>query len=154
MNKTIIIYICIFTAIVFGNMYINKFKQKQKDIEIKGIESVLLKLNDNKTNIILNKIEPAKEIIEILPIEGKMKNAGGKLSIKLPKTINNTPEKITKVFKGDIMLEDDDKLIIYLEDQNVNKKYTKLGKVLLVDKLDKIKDEEEINIIISKNSQE
>ena len=79
-----------------------------------------------------------------------MKNAGGKLSLKLKESISSNPVKVNKVYKGDIMLEDNNKLIIYLEDQNVNKMYTKLGKVLLIDKLDAVKELDEVNVLIDK----
>ena len=79
-----------------------------------------------------------------------MKNAGGKISLKLKESISSNPVKVNKVYKGDIMLEDNNKLIIYLEDQNVNKMYTKLGKVLLIDKLDAVKELDEVNVLIDK----
>lgn len=150
MNDTLVVYICIFTAIAIGNFYLSNKRKKQNGIEIKGIENILLSFNDDKTKLILNKTETVQALIKLLPIEGNMKNAGGKLSLKLPTSINNDPIKVTQVYKGDIMLEENDKLVIFLEDQNVNKNYTKLGKVLLINKLDEIKDIDEVTITINK----
>ena len=150
MNKTIIIFICIFSAIAIGNMYLESIRNKQKEVEVKGIENIKLNINNEKTSLILNKINSVSDLIKLLPIEDTMKNVGGKLSLKLSESISNNPVKVNKVYKGDIMLEDDNKLIIYLEDQNVNKMYTKLGKVLLIDKLDAVKELDEVKVIINK----
>lgn len=150
MNKTVIILICIFSAIAIGNMYLESIRNKQKEVEVKGIENVKLNINNEKTSIILNKTNSVSDLIKLLPIEDTMKNAGGKLSLKLKESISSNPVKVNKVYKGDIMLEDNNKLIIYLEDQNVNKMYTKLGKVLLIDKLDAVKELDEVNVLIDK----
>ena len=150
MKQTIIIYICIFSAIALGNLYLSSLRKKEKVTEIKGIENVVLKFNDVKTKLILNKSNSINDLIKLLPIEGKMRQAGGNLSLKLSKPITSNPVKVEKVYKGDIMLSEDDTLIIYLEEQNVNRMYTKLGKVLLIDKLDEIKDIDEIEVSIYK----
>lgn len=150
MNKTVIILICIFSAIAIGNMYLESIRNKQKEVEVKGIENVKLNINNEKTSLILNKTNSVSDLIKLLPIEDTMKNAGGKLSLKLKESISSNPVKVNKVYKGDIMLEDNNKLIIYLEDQNVNKMYTKLGKVLLIDKLDAVKELDEVNVLIDK----
>ncbi|MBQ8535502.1 MAG: hypothetical protein IJ463_07450 [Bacilli bacterium] len=150
MNKTVIIFICIFSAIAIGNMYLESMRNKQKEVEVKGIENIKLNINNEKTSLILNKTNSVSDLIKLLPIEDTMKNAGGKLSLKLKESISNNPVKVNKVYKGDIMLEDDNKLIIYLEDQNVNKMYTKLGKVLLIDKLDAVKELDEVKVLINK----
>lgn len=150
MNKTVIILICIFSAIAIGNMYLESIRNKQKEVEVKGIENIKLNINNEKTSLILNKTNSVSDLIKLLPIEDTMKNAGGKLSLKLKESISSNPVKVNKVYKGDIMLENDNKLIIYLEDQNVNKMYTKLGKVLLIDKLDAVKELDEVNVLINK----
>ena len=150
MNKTVIILICIFSAIAIGNMYLESIRNKKKEVEVKGIENVKLNINNEKTSLILNKTNSVSDLIKLLPIEDTMKNAGGKLSLKLKESISSNPVKVNKVYKGDIMLEDNNKLIIYLEDQNVNKMYTKLGKVLLIDKLDAVKELDEVNVLIDK----
>lgn len=150
MNKTVIILICIFSAIAIGNMYLESIRNKQKEVEVKGIENIKLNINNEKTSLILNKTNSVSDLIKLLPIEDTMKNAGGKLSLKLKESISSNPVKVNKVYKGDIMLENDNKLIIYLEDQNVNKMYTKLGKVLLIDKLDAVKELDEVNVLIDK----
>ena len=150
MNKTVIILICIFSAIAIGNMYLESIRNKQKEVEVKGIENIKLNINNEKTSLILNKTNSVSDLIKLLPIEDTMKNAGGKISLKLKESISSNPVKVNKVYKGDIMLEDNNKLIIYLEDQNVNKMYTKLGKVLLIDKLDAVKELDEVNVLIDK----
>ena len=150
MNKTVIIYICIFTAIALGNMYLKSLRKTEKEIEIKGIENIVLKFNDEQTKLVLNKTTTVNELVEMLPIEGTMRNAGGKLSMELPSTIKSNPVKVTQVYKGDIMLEEGKTLVIYLEDQNVNKNYTKLGKVLLINKLDEVTDIDEVKVSINK----
>ena len=150
MNKTVIILICLFSAIAIGNMYLESIRNKQKEVEVKGIENIKLNINNEKTSLILNKTNSVSDLIKLLPIEDTMKNAGGKLSLKLKESISSNPVKVNKVYKGDIMLEDNNKLIIYLEDQNVNKMYTKLGKVLLIDKLDAVKELDEVNVLIDK----
>lgn len=150
MNKTVIILICIFSAIAIGNMYLESIRNKQKEVEVKGIENIKLNINNEKTSLILNKTNSVSDLIKLLPIEDTMKNAGGKLSLNLKESISSNPVKVNKVYKGDIMLEDNNKLIIYLEDQNVNKMYTKLGKVLLIDKLDAVKELDEVNVLIDK----
>lgn len=150
MKQTIIIYICIFLAITLGNLYLSSLRKKEKVTEIKGIENIVLKFNDVKTKLILNRSESISDLIKLLPIEGKMRQAGGKISLKLSKPITSNPVKVEKVYKGDIMLSEDDTLIIYLEEQNINRMYTKLGKVLLIDKLEEIKDVDEIEVSINK----
>lgn len=150
MNQTIIIFICIFSAIALGNLYLSSLNKKEKVTEIKGIENVVLKFNDVKTKLILNKSKAVTDLVELLPLKGKMRLAGGKISLKLPRQITSIPVKVEKVYKGDIMLGEDNILIIYIEEQNVNKIYTKLGKVLLIDKLDELKDIDEIEVSINK----
>lgn len=150
MNQTIIIFICIFSAIALGNLYLSSLNKKEKVTEIKGIENVVLKFNDVKTKLILNKSKAVTDLVELLPLKGKMRLAGGKISFKLPRQITSIPVKVEKVYKGDIMLGEDNILIIYIEEQNVNKIYTKLGKVLLIDKLDELKDIDEIEVSINK----
>lgn len=150
MKETLIIYVCIFSAIALGNLYLKSLRKDQTKVEIKGIENVVLKFNDVKTKLILNRTDSIKDLIKLLPIEGKMRLAGGKLSLKLKESITSNPVKVEKVYKGDIMLSEEDTLIIYLEGQNVNRMYTKLGKIMLIDKLDEIKDIDEIEISINK----
>ena len=150
MKETLIIYVCIFSAIALGNLYLKSLRKDQTKVEIKGIENVVLKFNDVKTKLILNRTDSIKDLIKLLPIEGKMRLAGGKLSLKLKESITSNPVKVEKVYKGDIMLSEKDTLIIYLEEQNVNRMYTKLGKIMLIDKLDEIKDIDEIEISINK----
>lgn len=150
MKETLIIYVCIFSAIALGNLYLKSLRKDQTKVEIKGIENVVLKFNDVKTKLILNRTDSIKDLIKLLPIEGKMRLAGGKLSLKLKESITSNPVKVEKVYKGDIMLSEEDTLIIYLEEQNVNRMYTKLGKIMLIDKLDEIKDIDEIEISINK----
>ena len=150
MKETLIIYVCIFSAIALGNLYLKSLRKNQTKVEIKGIENVVLKFNDVKTKLILNRTDSIKDLIKLLPIEGKMRLAGGKLSLKLKESITSNPVKVEKVYKGDIMLSEEDTLIIYLEEQNVNRMYTKLGKIMLIDKLDEIKDIDEIEISINK----
>lgn len=150
MKETLIIYVCIFSAIALGNLYLKSLRKDQTKVEIKGIENVVLKFNDVKTKLILNRTDSINDLIKLLPIEGKMRLAGGKLSLKLKESITSNPLKVEKVYKGDIMLSEEDTLIIYLEGQNVNRMYTKLGKIMLIDKLDEIKDIDEIEISINK----
>lgn len=150
MNKTVVVYICIFSAIAIANLYLSKMRNKEKEIEIKGIENVVLKINDEKTKLILNDISSVRDLVKRFPIEGTMNNKGGKLIMELPYKISSEPVKVEKVYKGDIMLEDNNKIVIYLEDMNVNKQYTKLGKVLLINKLDEIKEEDEVTVSINK----
>lgn len=150
MKQTIIIYICIFSVIALGNLYLSSLRKKEKITEIKGIENIVLKFNDVKTKLVLNRSESVSDLIKLLPIEGTMRQVGGKISMKLSEPITSNPVKVEKVYKGDIMLSEDDTLIIYLEEQNVNRMYTKLGKVLLIDKLDEIKDVDEIEVSINK----
>ncbi len=149
MKEMIIQFICIFIAISIATVYLNSQKVNPKEVEIKRIENVIIKINDESNNLILNNNNSVKELLKQLPIEGIMDNKDNELSLELEEKIISKPIKIEKVSKGDVMLSENNKIIIFKKDKITNKEYTKLGKLLLVDKLDEI-NKDKINVMISK----
>ena len=71
------------------------------------------------------------------------------LSLELDRELSSN-DKVTKVEKGDVVLFKNKTIRIFTKDSNVEEEYTKLGKILLVDKLDNI-NEEEIIVRIKKD---
>lgn len=149
MNERIIQFVCLFIAVLIATLYLNSLKNKPKEIEIKGIENVVIYLNSEKNNLILSYNDTVKELINILPIESKIKKEEMYLSLKLDRELSSN-DKVTKVEKGDVVLFKNKTIRIFTKDSNVEEEYTKLGKILLVDKLDNI-NEEEIIVRINKD---
>lgn len=149
MNERIIQFVCLFIAVLIATLYLNSLKNKPKEIEIKGIENVVIYLNSEKNNLILSYNDTVKELINILPIESKIKKEEMYLSLKLDRELSSN-DKVMKVEKGDVVLFKNKTIRIFTKDSNVEEEYTKLGKILLVDKLDNI-NEEEIIVRINKD---
>lgn len=149
MNERIIQFVCLFIAVLIATLYLNSLKNKPKEIEIKGIENIVIYLNNEKNNLILSNNDTVKELINILPIESKIKKEEMYLSLELDRELSSN-DKVTKVEKGDVVLFKDKTIRIFTKDSNVEEEYTKLGKILLVDKLDNI-NEEEIIVRINKD---
>ena len=78
-----------------------------------------------------------------------MSNNDNELSLELKEAIKSNPEKIEKASKGDVLLKDN-KIIIILENKELNNEYTKIGKVLLIDKLDNLKEKEKVKVVMRK----
>lgn len=148
-NERIIQFVCLFIAVLIATLYLNSLKNKPKEIEIKGIENIVIYLNNEKNNLILSNNDTVKELINILPIESKIKKEEMYLSLKLDRELSSN-DKVTKVEKGDVVLFKNKTIRIFTKDSNVEEEYTKLGKILLVDKLDNI-NEEEIIVRIKKD---
>ena len=148
-NERIIQIVCLFIAVLIATLYLNSLKNKPKEIEIKGIENVVIYLNSEKNNLILSYNDTVKELINILPIESKIKKEEMYLSLKLDRELSSN-DKVMKVEKGDVVLFKNKTIRIFTKDSNVEEEYTKLGKILLVDKLDNI-NEEEIIVRIKKD---
>lgn len=148
-NERIIQFVCLFIAVLIATLYLNSLKNKPKEIEIKGIENIVIYLNNEKNNLILSNNNTVKELINILPIESKIKKEEMYLSLELDRELSSN-DKVTKVEKGDVVLFKNKTIRIFTKDSNVEEEYTKLGKVLLVDKLDNI-NEEEIIVRIKKD---
>ena len=148
-NERIIQFVCLFIAVLIATLYLNSLKNKPKEIEIKGIENVVIYLNSEKNNLILVNNDTVKELINILPIESKIKKEEMNLSLELDRELSSN-DKVTKVEKGDVVLFKNKTIRIFTKDSNVEEEYTKLGKILLVDKLDNI-NEEEIIVRIKKD---
>lgn len=148
-NERIIQFVCLFIAVLIATLYLNSLKNKPKEIEIKGIENIVIYLNNEKNNLILVNNDTVKELINILPIESKIKKEEMYLSLELDRELSSN-DKVTKVEKGDVVLFKNKTIRIFKKDSNVEEEYTKLGKILLVDKLDNI-NEEEIIVRIKKD---
>lgn len=148
-NERIIQFVCLFIAVLIATLYLNSLKNKPKEIEIKGIENIVIYLNNEKNNLILSNNDTVKELINILPIESKIKKEEMYLSLELDRELSSN-DKVTKVEKGDVVLFKNKTIRIFTKDSNVEEEYTKLGKILLVDKLDNI-NEEEIIVRIKKD---
>lgn len=148
-NERIIQFVCLFIAVLIATLYLNSLKNKPKEIEIKGIENIVIYLNNEKNNLILSNNDTVKELINILPIESKIKKEEMYLSLDLDRELSSN-DKVTKVEKGDVVLFKNKTIRIFTKDSNVEEEYTKLGKILLVDKLDNI-NEEEIIVRIKKD---
>lgn len=149
MNERIIQFVCLFIAVLIATLYLNSLKNKPKEIEIKGIENVVIYLNSEKNNLILVNNDTVKELINILPIESQITKEEMYLSLELDRELSSN-DKVTKVEKGDVVLFKNKTIRIFTKDSNVEEEYTKLGKTLLVDKLDNI-NEEEIIVRIKKD---
>lgn len=148
-NERIIQFVCLFIAVLIATLYLNSLKNKPKEIEIKGIENIVIYLNNEKNNLILSNNDTVKELINILPIESKITKEEMYLSLDLDRELSSN-DKVTKVEKGDVVLFKNKTIRIFTKDSNVEEEYTKLGKILLVDKLDNI-NEEEIIVRIKKD---
>lgn len=148
-NERIIQFVCLFIAVLIATLYLNSLKNKPKEIEIKGIENVVIYLNSEKNNLILVNNDTVKELINILPIESQITKEEMYLSLELDRELSSN-DKVTKVEKGDVVLFKNKTIRIFTKDSNVEEEYTKLGKILLVDKLDNI-NEEEIIVRIKKD---
>lgn len=148
-NERIIQFVCLFIAVLIATLYLNSLKNKPKEIEIKGIENIVIYLNNEKNNLILVNNDTVKELINILPIESQITKEEMYLSLELDRELSSN-DKVTKVEKGDVVLFKNKTIRIFTKDSNVEEEYTKLGKILLVDKLDNI-NEEEIIVRIKKD---
>lgn len=148
-NERIIQFVCLFIAVLIATLYLNSLKNKPKEIEIKGIENIVIYLNNEKNNLILSNNDTVKELINILPIESQITKEEMYLSLELDGELSSN-DKVTKVEKGDVVLFKNKTIRIFTKDSNVEEEYTKLGKILLVDKLDNI-NEEEIIVRIKKD---
>ena len=149
MNERIIQFVCLFIAVLIATLYLNSLKNKPKEIEIKGIENIVIYLNNEKNNLILSNNDTVKELINVLPIESQITKEEMYLSLELDRELSSN-DKVTKVEKGDVVLFKNKTIRIFTKDSNVEEEYTKLGKILLVDKLDNI-NEEEIIVRIKKD---
>ena len=148
-NERIIQFVCLFIAVLIATLYLNSLENKPKEIEIKGIENIVIYLNNEKNNLILSNNDTVKELINILPIESQITKEEMYLSLELDRELSSN-DKVTKVEKGDVVLFKNKTIRIFTKDSNVEEEYTKLGKILLVDKLDNI-NEEEIIVRIKKD---
>ena len=148
-NERIIQFVCLFIAVLIATLYLNSLKNKPKEIEIKGIENIVIYLNNEKNNLILVNNDTVKELINILPIESQITKEEMYLSLELDRELSSN-DKVTKVEKGDVVLFKNKTIRIFTKDSNVEEEYTKLGKILLVDKLDNI-NEEKIIVRIKKD---
>lgn len=148
-NERIIQFVCLFIAVLIATLYLNSLKNKPKEIEIKGIENIVIYLNNEKNNLILSNNDTVKELINILPIESQITKEEMYLSLELDRELSSN-DKVTKVEKGDVVLFKNKTIRIFTKDSNVEEEYTKLGKILLVDKLDNI-NEEKIIVRIKKD---
>lgn len=148
-NERIIQFVCLFIAVLIATLYLNSLKNKPKEIEIKGIENIVIYLNNEKNNLILSNNDTVKELINILPIESQITKEEMYLSLELDRELSSN-DKVTKVEKGDVVLFKNKTIRIFTKDSNVEEEYTKLGKILLVDKLDNF-NEEEIIVRIKKD---
>ena len=149
MKMFLIQFVCIFIAISIATLYLNSIKEKPKEVEIKGVENISIKLDGENNNLIFNNNETITDIMKMLPIEDTMTNNDNELSLELKEAIKSNPEKIEKASKGDVLLKDN-KIIIILENKELNNEYTKIGKVLLIDKLDNLKEKEKVKIVMRK----
>lgn len=149
MKIFLIQFVCIFIAISIATLYLNSIKEKPKEVEIKGVENINIKLDGENNNLIFNNNETITDIMNLLPIEDTMTNNDNELSLELKEAIKSNPEKIEKASKGDVLLKDN-KIIIILENKELNNEYTKIGKVLLVDKLDNLKEKEKVKVVMRK----
>lgn len=149
MKMFLIQFVCIFIAISIATLYLNSIKEKPKEVEIKGVENINIKLDGENNNLIFNNNETITDIMKMLPIEDTMTNNDNELSLELKETIKSNPEKIEKASKGDVLLKDN-KIIIILENKELNNEYTKIGKVLLIDKLDNLKEKEKVKVVMRK----
>lgn len=149
MKMFLIQFVCIFIAISIATLYLNSIKEKPKEVEIKGVENINIKLDGENNNLIFNNNETITDIMKILPIKDTMTNNDNELSLELKEAIKSNPEKIEKASKGDVLLKDN-KIIIILENKELNNEYTKIGKVLLIDKLDNLKEKEKVKVVMRK----
>ena len=102
-NERIIQFVCLFIAVLIATLYLNSLKNKPKEIEIKGIENIVIYLNNEKNNLILVNNDTVKELINILPIESQITKEEMYLSLELDRELSSN-DKVTKVEKGDVVL--------------------------------------------------
>lgn len=151
MKLLFIQFICLFIAIFITSIYLNKQTTKNKKIEIKTIENMVLKFDNESINLILNNNQTVKSLFEKLPIKMKInKKFEDRIIFKIDKELNIKTKKENNIKKGEIVLDENNNMIIFLESMECNKEYSKIGQILLINKLDDIKKIEEETVILDK----
>lgn len=151
MNTILIQLICFFIAILIATKYLNKEKSKTTKIEIKKNNNIIMKLDDEIIYLILYNNEIANIISDCTPIVAKkIKTTEDRIVFEIDKEIAVSPENVKSIKNGDIVLDENNNIIIFLEDMECNKNYIKIGKILLIDKLDNLKKDDKNTIIFER----
>lgn len=110
-----------------------------KKINING-QTVTLQLNENKTT---------EEFLKQLPFSATMKDLNGNEKfVYLDKSLPVTPQEVTIIEKGDVMLFGTDCLVIFYQSFQTTYTYTRIGKIKETDKLDILLEPKEIQLVI------
>ena len=64
MKMFLIQFVCIFIAISIATLYLNSIKEKPKEVEIKGVEKISIKLDGENNNLIFNNNETITDIMK------------------------------------------------------------------------------------------
>ena len=151
MQALFVKFIIFFIVISIATIYLNKQKIKSTKIEIKQTKNIVIKIDEETIRIILYNNDTVNKLYLELPLETKINiTTDDKIVIETKLDIKNNLDNIKEVRKGDIVLDEENNIIIFLEDMECNKNYSKIGKILLINKLDFIKDSTNKTIMFDK----
>ena len=124
MNKKLLI-ICM-TLFYFLNLLAEENNMKKIEIIIKN----------EKYEIELEKNSTTQKLLEMLPLELEINELNGneKYAV-LPKKLPKEDEVIRKINIGDLMLYQNNYLVLFYKNFSTSYSYTKLGRIVEVDKL-------------------
>lgn len=124
MNKKLLI-ICM-TLFYFLNLLAEENNMKKIEIIIKN----------EKYEIELEKNSTTQKLLEMLPLELEINELNGneKYAV-LPKKLPKEDEVIRKINIGDLMLYQNNYLVLFYKNFSTSYSYTKLGRVVEIDKL-------------------
>lgn len=124
MNKKLLI-ICM-TLFYFLNLLAEENNMKKIEIIIKN----------EKYEIELEKNSTTQKLLEMLPLELEINELNGNEKYAVvPKKLPKEDEVIRKINIGDLMLYQNNYLVLFYKNFSTSYSYTKLGRVVEVDKL-------------------
>lgn len=126
----------------------------QDEDEITNVE-----INVNNTNFLVNmdNTPTGKALMARLPstsmrLPTSYDQDGVLKYYDMPMNIVSNPEKITNVSTGDLLMDGNDRLILYYQDAEINGEYTKVGKIENSDGLAEALGDGEVTFILTKQS--
>ena len=151
MNPMLIQFICLFIAILIATLFLEKQKPKQNKIEIKETKTIDIKIDDEIIKIMLYNNENVSNFYETLPVEAKLDiQKEDRLIFKIDKEVNKKLDNVRSVKKGEIVLDENNNIVIFLENMECNKNYSKIGIILLINKIDNFMNSNNKTIIFEK----
>ena len=119
----------VFILIIFIMCGCSKDK-KEIDERDEMLNTIDINIDGNDYILRLEKNDTAKEFINILPKNFKMKELNGNEKyIYLENSFTVNPKKVKKIESGDVMLFGDDCLVIFYKSFDTSYSYTKIGHI-------------------------